>query len=563
MSTPVMAGVLLFRATTTSRTLLQALPTLAQVQDFAKHWRKMGGGHKMQRVSNLLEWAQTHTLKAQLQHTLPGARSKHKFDSILDLGEEYTFNPGQLANSFDLMSGANLESSSEPDDDLPWSMQMTVLPEGVLENGVVLSSFELLNTSFRSAILLSQKGGRDSLGRVVVPVMAEIDGVHKLHHGRWVLIPMGSHTLRYDEHRKQMVQSFRPWAFLFCPTETGDHVAQALFALEATAEMLWGVKFTIHTCCIDHSEALKNGILQAQPRCTMVTCWPHLSRKLREHRGLIHGHKGEVQVQSFLDYTLDSMRAIHLSKTKEEANFLALEMLMEMHAMDEEPYADWLLNEYLSEEWLIWFVTASGYPSALPSNQPIEANNNQIKGHKVAVLRASTQYCLNKGLPRMIFLDGLDMCGNIQVCLDLIPAATLEGAEALLKGPPNGEPVYTLPWEEAILWVDPNPDWPEDPDDMKSLPLGYLLQHSVSTFFVNNSENNSEVITWTRVHDFLDLLDGWNHCQGNKPPPKFKKYKMMDYVKKVDTLHMICVLCEDSELTKANFQHMIRCDCKP
>ena len=25
---------------------------------------------------------------------------------------------------------------------------------------------------------------------------------------------------------------------------------------------------------------------------------------------------------------------------------------------------------------------------------------------------------------------------------------------------------------------------------------------------------------------------------------------------------MICVLCEDSELTKANFQHMIRCDCK-
>ena len=31
---------------------------------------------------------------------------------------------------------------------------------------------------------------------------------------------------------------------------------------------------------------------------------------------------------------------------------------------------------------------------------------------------------------------------------------------------------------------------------------------------------------------------------------------------KVDTLHMICVLCEDSELTKANFQHMIRCDCK-
>ena len=64
------------------------------------------------------------------------------------------------------------------------------------------------------------------------------------------------------------------------------------------------------------------------------------------------------------------------------------------------------------------------------------------------------------------------------------------------------------------------------------------------------------------MHYFLDLLGGWKQCNGNKPPPKFKDYKMMDYVNKVDTLHMICVLCEDSELTKANFQHMIRCDCK-
>ena len=77
----------------------------------------------------------------------------------------------------------------------------------------------------------------------------------------------------------------------------------------------------------------------------------------------------------------------------------------------------------------------------------------------------------------MIFLDGLDMCGNTQVCLDLTPAATLEGAEALLKGPPDGEPVYTLPWEEALLWVDPDPDWPEDLDDMKSLPFNKTVMY--------------------------------------------------------------------------------------
>ena len=99
---------------------------------------------------------QTHTLKGQLQSRLPGAGSKSTFGSILDLGEEYTFDPGKLANSFDLMSGAILDNGMPLNDDLSWPMEMTVLPEGVHENGVVLSSFELLNTSFRSALLLRQ-----------------------------------------------------------------------------------------------------------------------------------------------------------------------------------------------------------------------------------------------------------------------------------------------------------------------------------------------------------------------------------------------------------------------
>ena len=99
---------------------------------------------------------QTHTLKGQLQYRLPAAGSKPTFCSILDLGGEYTFDPGKLANSFDLMSGASLDNGIPVNDDLPWSMEMTVLPEGVHENGVVLSSFELLNTSFRSALLLRQ-----------------------------------------------------------------------------------------------------------------------------------------------------------------------------------------------------------------------------------------------------------------------------------------------------------------------------------------------------------------------------------------------------------------------
>ena len=90
--------------------MLQALPRLVQVQGYAKHWGGCGGGKKIERLSELLEWAGTHTLKGQLQYRLPAAGSKSTFGSILDLGEEYTFDPGKLASSFDLLSGANLGS---------------------------------------------------------------------------------------------------------------------------------------------------------------------------------------------------------------------------------------------------------------------------------------------------------------------------------------------------------------------------------------------------------------------------------------------------------------------
>ena len=37
---------------------------------------------------------------------------------------------------------------------------------------------------------------------------------------------------------------------------------------------------------------------------------------------------------------------------------------------------------------------------------------------------------------------------------------------------------------------------------------------------------------------------------------------MCHVVLQVDTLHMVCVLCMDDQLSKENFQHMMRCTCK-
>ena len=497
------------RATYSSRpSIIAAMPTLKQLQHYKENWVKnRGGGTQIQKLSELMEWAGGKTLLTQLQNNLPGAAGKTSFEDIFSLGQEFQFDPGSLKSTSEVLQ-AELGVQQE-DEGMPWQMEMCVLPEGLFPEGVVVSSFQLLNTTLRSAMQLSKRMGRDSLGRLVVPVMMEIDGIHKLHHGRWVLIPIGTHTLRYDDDNKDIVQSFRLWAFLFCPSESAVNVEVALRSLKATSLMLWGEEFVAHCCCIDHSDGLRNGTLGVLPSCTMVTCWPHFARKVRENRGLIKC-KGQ-KAEDFIVWTLDCLRGIHLAKTKDAAAHLGLEMLQEMMGKKENEFADWLLEEYFSSDWLIWFLTASGYPSALPSNQPIESNNKQIKTHKVNALRASTAYLLRNGLPRMIFLDGLDMAGSINVNLDFLAAGSIEGAAAVLMGPPNGEPFYTLEWEDALQWVDADTQWPEDPDDMQDIPLAYLLQHSVSVYLVNNSDNNHVNITWDRVRDFLDLLDGYEH----------------------------------------------------
>ena len=42
------------------------------------------------------------------------------------------------------------------------------------------------------------------------------DGKHKLHHGQWILLTLGTHYLRWDDHHKKLSNSFAPLIYLFC-----------------------------------------------------------------------------------------------------------------------------------------------------------------------------------------------------------------------------------------------------------------------------------------------------------------------------------------------------------
>jgi hypothetical protein len=47
--------------------------------------------------------------------------------------------------------------------------------------------------------------------------------------------------------------------------------------------------------------------------------------------------------------------------------------------LQEGPYYNWLKDEYVSEPWLGWHVSASGRPGVTPSNQPEESYNRCLK----------------------------------------------------------------------------------------------------------------------------------------------------------------------------------------
>ena len=45
--------------------------------------------------------------------------------------------------------------------------------------------------------------------------MLHIDGKHKLHHGKWMLVTIGVTVLAYNKDKKKITHNFRPLVYMF------------------------------------------------------------------------------------------------------------------------------------------------------------------------------------------------------------------------------------------------------------------------------------------------------------------------------------------------------------
>ena len=90
------------------------------------------------------------------------------------------------------------------------------------------------------------------------------DGKHKLHHGRWVLMTLGTHYLRYDAERDQLSTSFAPLMYLMSKqVESGSEVQlgsanMLIDALNVLAVQVFGQEMKPGACVSDHCDAYRN-----------------------------------------------------------------------------------------------------------------------------------------------------------------------------------------------------------------------------------------------------------------------------------------------------------------
>ena len=91
------------------------------------------------------------------------------------------------------------------------------------------------------------------------------DGKHKLHHGEWILMTIGTHHLRWDQKNLRLSTSFVPLVYLFCKQHETEGACLMLarglealaFKYDPTDAEGKAIKLVPGACMADHCAAFK------------------------------------------------------------------------------------------------------------------------------------------------------------------------------------------------------------------------------------------------------------------------------------------------------------------
>ena len=111
----------------------------------------------------------------------------------------------------------------------------------------------------------TQIGWIGQLGCSPTRYMLHIDGKHKLHHGKWMLVSIGTHVLARDKGDKgKVTHSYRPLIYMFVKQEESRESVKLLCeSLKFVALHFYGYVLKPGVIGMDHSSGFLGGCLDA------------------------------------------------------------------------------------------------------------------------------------------------------------------------------------------------------------------------------------------------------------------------------------------------------------
>jgi hypothetical protein len=250
------------------------------------------------------------------------------------------------------------------------------------------------------------------------------DGKHKLHHGRWVLMTLGTHYLRYDAERDQLSTSFAPLMYLMSKqVESGSevHLGSAnmlIDALNVLAVQVFGQEMKPGACVSDHCDAYRNAFKIGFPNAELLQCWPHISRKFQE------GEYVSTTWEHF-DEAKGDLYALHLARSPEMWELLVAECGKRW-----DKWGGGKMNTFWNSNciapWSNWYMGRADVVFCTPSQNAQESWHRDILRSKIpGMFRGSTETVFMVALPQLIIMDGILMPTVLPFSVPAIPKAML------------------------------------------------------------------------------------------------------------------------------------------
>ena len=258
------------------------------------------------------------------------------------------------------------------------------------------------------------------------------DGKHKLHHGEWILITLGTHIVRWDAHNLTLSTSFVPLVYLFCKQHESIGACRMLVdALNVTTVKYYGGTLKPGATMSDHSDSFLDAFQTAFPDVAFGQCWPHIGRKWREGNWV-------TKKWEHFDSVGEQLLNIHLGHTPEQRDLMMHEYGKRWDAWGEEARTNktsdgqemnvfW--NEYCLPPWDNWSIGLFDCMLCTPSQQAQESWHKLILlGRIPNMFRGSTPHVFQEALPQLIRMDGLLASSVLNFDVPGIPKKMIEKA---------------------------------------------------------------------------------------------------------------------------------------